>query len=66
MIVRYRFVEGGHNPMTAHPEWKLGLIDSAWFGSQYEGQPGREEARKIGFDSLGSGPIKFLAEQRIG
>ncbi|HEY3624038.1 MAG TPA: sugar phosphate isomerase/epimerase [Roseiarcus sp.] len=38
--------------MTAYPEWKLGLIDSAWFGSQYEGTPGRQEAKKIGFDSL--------------
>jgi sugar phosphate isomerase/epimerase len=38
--------------MTAYPEWKLGLIDSAWFGSQYEGEPGRQEAKKIGFDSL--------------
>jgi D-psicose/D-tagatose/L-ribulose 3-epimerase len=38
--------------MTVYPEWKLGLIDSAWFGSQYEGQPGRQEAKKIGFDSL--------------
>jgi sugar phosphate isomerase/epimerase len=32
--------------------WNLGLIDSAWFGSEYEGQPGREAARKIGFDTL--------------
>jgi D-psicose/D-tagatose/L-ribulose 3-epimerase len=68
MIVRYRFVEGGHNPMTAHPEWKLGLIDSAWFGSQYEGQPGREEARKIGFDSLdlfiGFDPGRMAADER--
>ena len=38
--------------MTAYPEWKLGLIDSAWFGSPYEGQAGRQEAKKIGFDSL--------------
>lgn len=38
--------------MTAYPEWKLGLIDSAWFGSQYEGRAGRQEAKKIGFDSL--------------
>ena len=38
--------------MTAHPQWKLGLIDSAWFGSQYEGEAGRQEAKKIGFDSL--------------
>ena len=38
--------------MTAYPEWKLGLIDSAWFGSQYEGRAGRQEAKTIGFDSL--------------
>jgi D-psicose/D-tagatose/L-ribulose 3-epimerase len=38
--------------MRAYPKWKLGLIDSAWFGSQYEGRPGRQEAKKIGFDSL--------------
>ncbi|HTZ67223.1 MAG TPA: sugar phosphate isomerase/epimerase [Roseiarcus sp.] len=35
-----------------YPQWKLGLIDSAWFGSEYEGQRGREEAKRIGFDSL--------------
>ena len=35
-----------------YPQWKLGLIDSAWFGSQYEGQPGKHEAKRIGFDSL--------------
>jgi hypothetical protein len=22
------------NPMSVYPQWKLGLIDSAWFGSQ--------------------------------
>ena len=38
--------------MTAYPQWKLGLIDSAWFGSPYEGAPGKREAKKIGFDSL--------------
>ena len=38
--------------MSAYPQWKLGLIDSAWFGSQYEGRPGRQEAKDIGFDSL--------------
>jgi D-psicose/D-tagatose/L-ribulose 3-epimerase len=38
--------------MGAYPEWKLGLIDSAWFGSQYEGRSGRQEAKRIGFDSL--------------
>lgn len=38
--------------MGDHPQWKLGLIDSAWFGSQYEGRAGRQEAKTIGFDSL--------------
>jgi D-psicose/D-tagatose/L-ribulose 3-epimerase len=38
--------------MEAYPKWQLGLIDSAWFGSHYEGQAGRQEARRIGFDSL--------------
>lgn len=38
--------------MAATGEWTLGLIDSAWFGSEYEGQPGREEARRIGYDTL--------------
>jgi sugar phosphate isomerase/epimerase len=36
----------------APDDWNLGLIDSAWFGSEYEGQKGREAARRIGFDSL--------------
>ena len=38
--------------MPATHQWTLGLIDSAWFGSDYEGQPGREAARRIGFDTL--------------
>jgi len=38
--------------MTERKQWKLGLIDSAWFGSEYEGQRGREAARRIGFDTL--------------
>ena len=32
--------------------WTLGLIDSAWFGTDYEGKRGREEAKRIGFESL--------------
>lgn len=32
--------------------WTLGLIDSAWFGTEYEGPRGREEAKRIGFESL--------------
>jgi D-psicose/D-tagatose/L-ribulose 3-epimerase len=35
-----------------HSNWTLGLIDSAWFGSDYEGKRGREEAKRIGFESL--------------
>ena len=38
--------------MSGNMNWKLGLIDSAWFGSEFEGQPGRHHARRIGFDSL--------------
>jgi len=54
--------------MAAYPEWKLGLIDSAWFGSPYEGRAGREEARRIGFDSLdvfvGFDPGRMSPEER--
>lgn len=32
--------------------WTLGLIDSAWFGTEYEGRRGRDEAKRIGFESL--------------
>jgi sugar phosphate isomerase/epimerase len=49
-------------------QWSLGLIDSAWFGSEYEGQRGREAARRIGFDSLdlfiGFDPGAMSADQR--
>jgi D-psicose/D-tagatose/L-ribulose 3-epimerase len=38
--------------MASTQKWTLGLIDSAWFGSEFEGQPGREEARKIGFETM--------------
>jgi sugar phosphate isomerase/epimerase len=38
--------------MASNGEWTLGLIDSAWFGSDYEGKAGREEAKRIGFESL--------------
>src|SRR5436190_8149900 len=38
--------------MTTRSTWTLGLIDSAWFGSNYEGKAGREEAKRIGFESL--------------
>src|ERR1700741_2282184 len=33
-------------------DWTLGLIDSAWFGTDFEGKRGREEAKRIGFESL--------------
>jgi len=38
--------------MSKNDNWTLGLIDSAWFGSDYEGKNGREEAKRIGFESL--------------
>ena len=38
--------------MSKYDHWTLGLIDSAWFGSDYEGKGGREEAKRIGFESL--------------
>ena len=54
--------------MTGDEKWNLGLIDSAWFGSEFEGQPGREQAKKIGFDSLdlfvGFDPGKFTNSER--
>jgi D-psicose/D-tagatose/L-ribulose 3-epimerase len=49
-------------------KWKLGLIDSAWFGTQYEGAAGLDQARRIGFDSLdlfiGFDPGKMAAAER--
>ena len=49
-------------------KWKLGLIDSAWFGTQYEGAAGLDQARRIGFDSLdifiGFDPGKMKAAER--
>jgi hypothetical protein len=38
--------------MSKNDNWTLGLIGSAWFGSDYEGKDGREEAKRIGFESL--------------
>jgi len=38
--------------MHKNGNWTLGLIDSAWFGTEYEGKRGREEAKRIGFESL--------------
>jgi D-psicose/D-tagatose/L-ribulose 3-epimerase len=49
-------------------DWTLGLIDSAWFGSDYEGRKGREEAKRIGFESLdlfvGFDPGRMTANER--
>jgi len=38
--------------MSVYAQWKVGVIDSEWFGSQYEGLPGKQEAKRIGFDTL--------------
>lgn len=38
--------------MKTSGNWTLGLINSAWFGSKFEGKPGLDEARRIGFESL--------------
>jgi D-psicose/D-tagatose/L-ribulose 3-epimerase len=38
--------------MPQNGNWTLGLIDSAWFGTEFEGRRGREEAKRIGFESL--------------
>jgi sugar phosphate isomerase/epimerase len=54
--------------MAANAKWTLGLIDSAWFGSPFEGQPGRERAKEIGFESLdlfvGFDPGKLSQSER--
>jgi D-psicose/D-tagatose/L-ribulose 3-epimerase len=54
--------------MAAESKWTLGLIDSAWFGSPFEGQPGRELAKEIGFESLdlfvGFDPGKLSRSER--
>lgn len=38
--------------MAGKKDWTLGLIDSAWFGSEHEGQAGREHAKRIGFETM--------------
>lgn len=54
--------------MAGNADWTLGLIDSAWFGSEFEGQPGRQQARRIGFDTLdlfiGFDPGRMTAAER--
>lgn len=48
--------------------WRLGLVDSAWFGSPWEGRAGFEHARAIGFESvdlfIGDDPADRSPEQR--
>lgn len=54
--------------MPQNGNWTLGLIDSAWFGTDYEGRRGREEAKRIGFESLdlfiGFDPGKLAKAER--
>ena len=38
--------------MADDRKWTLGLIDSAWFGSEFEGQRGHEQTKKIGFETM--------------
>ena len=38
--------------MPTRSEWNSGLIDSAWFVSQYQGLPGRLQTRRIGIHSM--------------
>jgi D-psicose/D-tagatose/L-ribulose 3-epimerase len=49
-------------------KWTLGLIDSAWFGSEFDEQSGREQAKRIGFESLdlfvGFDPAKLSLDAR--
>jgi D-psicose/D-tagatose/L-ribulose 3-epimerase len=54
--------------MIQNSKWTVGLIDSAWFGSKFEGQAGREQAKRIGYESLdlfvGFDPGKLTVEER--
>ena len=54
--------------MSGHSDWKLGLIDSAWFGSEFEGLAGLQQARRIGFDSfdlfIGFDPGRMISAER--
>lgn len=54
--------------MAKNGKWTLGIIDSAWFGSEYEGQPGREHAKQIGFETMdlfvGFDPGKMTRSER--
>jgi sugar phosphate isomerase/epimerase len=54
--------------MAGRSLWNLGLIDSAWFGSEYEGRPGRLQTRRIGYDTMdifvGFDPGRMTAAER--
>jgi sugar phosphate isomerase/epimerase len=39
-------------PAVDNLEWPISLVDSGWFGSEYEGRAGLSEARAIGFDAV--------------
>jgi D-psicose/D-tagatose/L-ribulose 3-epimerase len=48
--------------------WRLGLVDSAWFGSPWEGRTGLEQTKEIGFEAVdlfvGYDPAERSAAQR--
>jgi sugar phosphate isomerase/epimerase len=50
------------------PAWRLGLVDSAWFGTRWEGRAGLELTREIGFESVdlfvGYDPAELSPENR--
>ena len=45
---------------------QLGMINSAWFGGPYDGRPGLEKMKEIGFDAVDflADPLDLNAEQR--
>jgi D-psicose/D-tagatose/L-ribulose 3-epimerase len=49
--------------------WRLGLVDSAWFGSRWEGRAGLELTREIGFEAIdlfvGYDPDELSASERL-
>ena len=38
----------------AYPEWKAGLIDSAWFAHSHEGSPGTKRRQSVSIASTSS------------
>jgi D-psicose/D-tagatose/L-ribulose 3-epimerase len=44
---------------------QLGMINSAWFGGPYDGRPGLEKMKEIGFDAVDflTDPLDLTAEQ---